>query len=167
MQLLNTSTHYNVLNVNEDATQEEIRSSYKSALLVSHPDKNTTNSETGLFLEIQTAWEVLGDVNSRALYDAELKVSRQDDDDVVADEVMLEDLTVDAGGDVVDLFYQCRCGDRFSLDSLELEDMGFELLLEGDKISLQAHGTADMASVVLPCASCSLKIRLMIINPKP
>ncbi|KAJ0867256.1 putative DPH-type metal-binding domain-containing protein [Helianthus annuus] len=80
-------THYNVLNVKEDATQEEIRTSF---------------------------------------------------------------------------FYQCRCGDYFSLDSSELGEMGFELLMKGDKVSLQTHNTADMASIVLPCGSCSLKIRLMI-----
>ncbi|KAI3807228.1 hypothetical protein L1987_23153 [Smallanthus sonchifolius] len=168
MQLADNSirrTHYNILNVKEDATQEEIRTRYKSALLISHPDKlqktsQTTNSESR-FLEIQTAWEILGNVKSRALYDMELRVSRQDDD-VVADEIVLEDLMVETGGDVVELFYQCRCGDYFSLDSLELREMGFELLMDGNKISLQAHSNADMASIVLPCGSCSLKIRLTI-----
>ncbi|MFS7911268.1 putative DnaJ domain, DPH-type metal-binding domain, DPH-type metal-binding domain superfamily [Helianthus anomalus] len=158
-------TYYNVLNVKEDATQEEIRTSYKSALLISHPDKlqktsETTNSESK-FLEIQTAWEILGNVKSRALYDTELRMSRQDDD-AVADEIVVDDLMVETGGDVVELFYQCRCGDYFSLDSSELGEMGFELSMNGDKVSLQAHNTADMASIVLPCGSCSLKIRLMI-----
>ncbi|MFS8032959.1 putative DnaJ domain, DPH-type metal-binding domain, DPH-type metal-binding domain superfamily [Helianthus anomalus] len=158
-------THYSVLNVKEDATQEEIRTSYKSALLISHPDKlqktsETTNSESK-FLEIQTAWETLGNVKSRALYDTELRMSRQDDD-TVADEIVVDDLMVETGGDVAELFYQCRCGDYFSLDSSELGEMGFELLMKGDKVSLQAHNTADMASIVLPCGSCSLKIRLMI-----
>ncbi|KAJ0785780.1 putative diphthamide biosynthesis protein [Helianthus annuus] len=158
-------THYNVLNVKEDATQEEIRTSYTSALLISHPDKlqktsKTTNSESK-FLEIQTAWEILGNVKSRALYDTELRMSRQDDD-AVADEIVVDDLMVETGGDVVELFHQCRCGDYFSLESSELGEMGFELSMKGDKVSLQAHNTADMASIVLPCGSCSLKIRLMI-----
>ncbi|KAK9054220.1 hypothetical protein SSX86_025298 [Deinandra increscens subsp. villosa] len=172
MQLAGNSirqTHYNVLNVKEDATQEEIRACYKSALLISHPDKQhktsqTTNSESR-FLEIQLAWEILGNVESRAVYDMELQVSRQDES-VVADEIELEDLMVEMGDDVVELFYQCRCGDYFSLDSFELEEMGFELLMEGDKVSLQANGAADMASVVLPCGSCSLKIRLRISKDK-
>lgn len=88
-------------------------------------------------------------------------MSRQDDE-VIADEIELEDLMVETGGDVVELFYQCRCGDYFSIDSLELREMGFELLMDGNKISLQAHSTAEMASIVLPCGSCSLKIRLVI-----
>lgn len=165
MQLANNATrltHYNILNVKENASQEEIRSSYKSAILTSHPDKlqKTSQPTNSKFLEIQTAWEILGDVKSRALYDKELRVSRQDD--VIADEIELEDLVVEVSGDVVELFYQCRCGDYFSLDSLELKEMGFHLLMEGKKISLQATDRADMASIVLPCGSCSLKICLII-----
>lgn len=174
MQLANNTisqTHYSVLNVKEDASHEEIRTRYKSALLVSHPDKlqkssPTTNSNhnepQSRFIEIQTAWEILGDVKSRALYDMELRVSRQED--VIADEVELDDLIVEANGDVVELFYQCRCGDYFSLDSLELEEMGFQLLMGGDKVSLKALDSANMASIVLPCGSCSLKVRLIINN---
>ncbi|KAI3513127.1 hypothetical protein L1887_20453 [Cichorium endivia] len=173
MQLANNSirqTHYNILNVKEDATHEEIRSSYRSALLSSHPDKlqntsPTTNSNhqdpRSRFLDIQTAWEILGDVKSRAVYDRELRVSRQDE--VTADEIELEDLAVEAGGDVVELYYQCRCGDYFSLDSLELKEMGFEISTKkGGKISLQALDNGSLTSIVLPCGSCSLKIRLVI-----
>ncbi|KVH98350.1 DnaJ domain-containing protein, partial [Cynara cardunculus var. scolymus] len=124
MQLANNAlrqTHYDVLGVKEDASQEEVRTSYRSALLCSHPDKlhkisSDHNDPRVRFLEIQTAWEILGDV------------SRQDE--VTADEVELEDLMVDASGDVVELFYQCRCGDYFSLDSSELREMGFQLLTE-------------------------------------
>ncbi|PWA61647.1 DNAJ heat shock N-terminal domain-containing protein [Artemisia annua] len=172
MQLANNTisqTHYSVLNVKEDASHEEIRTGYKSALLISHPDKlqkptptadSNHNEPQSRFLEIQTAWEILGDVKSRALYDMELRVSRQED--VIADEVELDDMIVEANGDVVELFYQCRCGDYFSLDSLELREMGFQLLLEGDKFLLQTHNSVDMTSIVLPCGSCSLKIRLII-----
>ncbi|KAL8232176.1 hypothetical protein R6Q57_001954 [Mikania cordata] len=157
-------THYNILNVKEDASYGEIRKSYKSALLNSHPDKlhktsQTTDTESR-FLEIQTAWEILGDVKSRALYDIQLRVARQDE--AAADEIKLEDLAVEAGGDMVELFYQCRCGDYFSLDSLELGEMGLQLLIEDDNIMLQARDCADMASILLSCGSCSLKIRLMI-----
>ncbi|KAI3737097.1 hypothetical protein L2E82_27092 [Cichorium intybus] len=173
MQLANNSirqTHYNILNVKEDATHEEIRSSYRSALLSSHPDKLQNTSPTtdsnhqdprSRFLDIQTAWEILGDVKSRAVYDRELCVSRQDE--VTADEVELEDLAVEAGGDVVELYHQCRCGDYFLLDSLELKEMGFEISTEkGGKISLQAPDNGSLTSIVLPCGSCSLKIRLVI-----
>nr|KAJ0227836.1 hypothetical protein LSAT_V11C100008850 [Lactuca sativa] len=56
-----------------------------------------------------------------------------------------------------------RCGDYFSLDSLELRDTGFEILIkEGEKILLRAHDGASVTSILLPCTSCSLKIRLVI-----
>ncbi|KAD4585726.1 hypothetical protein E3N88_23327 [Mikania micrantha] len=156
-------THYNILNVKEDASHGEIRKSYKSALLNSHPDKLQKTSQTtdveSRFLEIQTAWEILGDVKLRALYDIQLRAARQDE--AAADEIKLEDLVVEAGGDMVELFYQCRCGDYFSLDSLELGEMGLQLLIEGDNIMLQARDCDDMASILLSCVMSAKTNRKM------
>ncbi|PON82007.1 Zinc finger, DPH-type [Trema orientale] len=70
-------------------------------------------------------------------------------------------MMVEDGGDMIELFYQCRCGDYFSLDSLELGKLGYPLLRDGSKISLLT-GDALPASVVLPCGSCSLKVRFLI-----
>lgn len=161
-------THYDILGVKEDATHEEIRTSYRSAILNSHPDKLQKTSETSKsnqdepregFLEIQRAWEILGDLKSREIYDSKLQAFRQDE--VTADDITLEDLTVEDAGDIVEFFHQCRCGDYFSIDSLELGEMGLELLRDGNKLSLQAPNDSR-ASVVLPCGSCSLKVCLLI-----
>ncbi|KAG6624688.1 DPH4 homolog [Carya illinoinensis] len=160
-------THYNILSVKEDASYEEIRTSYRSAILNSHPDKLQKTSETSdpdqelreRFLKVQRAWEVLSNLRLRAVYDSELRDLRQDA--VAADDISLEDMMVEDSGDALELFYQCRCGDYFSVDSLELGKMGYVLLREGNKISLQTPD-ASLASVVLPCGSCSLKIRLLI-----
>ncbi|KAL0793702.1 hypothetical protein Bca101_065079 [Brassica carinata] len=35
---------------------------------------------------------------------------------------------------VMEVFYQCRCGDYFSVDSSELETMGFALVRDGDDV---------------------------------
>ncbi|KAM7517083.1 hypothetical protein LguiA_006666 [Lonicera macranthoides] len=161
-------THYGILGVEEDASCEEIRTSYRSAILNSHPDKLQKKAETSnsghndRFLEIQRAWEILGSSKSRALYDSELRALRQDDA-VTAEEVGLEDLTVEDGGDddVVELLYWCRCGDYFSINSVELGEMGYLVLRDGSKISLKQQGDLP-ASVVLPCGSCSLTVRLLI-----
>lgn len=162
-------THYDILGVKEDASCEAIRSSYRSAILNSHPDKLQKKAETSnsghndRFLEIQRAWEILGSSKSRALYDSELRALRQDDA-VTAEEVSLEDLTVEDGGDDdddVELLYRCRCGDYFSIDSVELGEMGYPVLRDGSKISLKKRSDLP-ASVVLPCGSCSLKVRLLI-----
>jgi diphthamide biosynthesis protein 4 len=160
-------THYDVLSVKEDASYEEIRTNYRSAILNSHPDKLQKTCETSnpdreareRFLEVQRAWEILSNSSSRAIYDSELRASRQDA--VVADDVSLEDMMVEDTGEAFELFYQCRCSDYFSVDSLELGKIGYSLLRDGNKILLQTPD-ASPASVVLPCGSCSLKIRVFI-----
>ncbi|PIA43317.1 hypothetical protein AQUCO_02000615v1 [Aquilegia coerulea] len=160
-------TYYDILSVKEDAAYEEIRASYKSAVLNSHPDKVQNITETSdhpheleeRFLNVRKAWEILGDSKTRALYDHELRESRQDID--TAEDISLEDMNMENVGEVVELFYPCRCGDYFAIDSAELKDMGYTLDSGGNKAVLN-RPDALPTSVVLPCASCSLKIRLMI-----
>ncbi|KAL5572921.1 hypothetical protein UlMin_022518 [Ulmus minor] len=161
-------THYEILSVKENATYEEIRACYRSAILNTHPDKLQNSCETSYsdnksedrFLKIQKAWEILNNHRSRMLYDFELRASRQDT--VVAEDVSLEDMMVeDEGDDVIEFFYQCRCGDYFSVDSLEVGKMGYDLLRKGSNICVKM-GDAQPASVVLSCGSCSLKVRLFI-----
>lgn len=161
-------THYEILSVKEDASYEEIRTSYRSAILNSHPDKlqktlenaSNANLESGdKFLTIQKAWEVLSNSRSRAVYDSELRAAKRDT--LVAEDVSLEDMTVEEDGEVLVLFSQCRCGDYFSIDSLDIEQMGYSLLSDDNKISIRTPDGSP-ASVVLPCGSCSLKVRLLI-----
>ncbi|KAI8549885.1 hypothetical protein RHMOL_Rhmol06G0059900 [Rhododendron molle] len=161
-------TLYDILGVREDANYEEIRTSYRSAILDSHPDKMQKASKTYIpdhelenrFLEVQSAWEVLSHPKSRASYDSDLRVLRLEEF-VVAEDVGLEDMMVQSKGEVLELFYQCRCSDYFSIDSLELEEMGYRLLREGSKISLRMSDALS-SSVLLSCGSCSLQIRLLI-----
>ncbi|CAA3024218.1 Hypothetical predicted protein [Olea europaea subsp. europaea] len=164
---LTLKSYYEILDVKEDASSDEIRTCYRTAILSYHPDKMQTTSHTSnpanelgrRFLEVQRAWEILGDSKSRALYDNELQSSRQDS--ATADDIRLEDLSIEEVGDIFELSYGCRCGDYFLIDSLELSDMGYPLLKNGSKIVLQAPKSPP-ASVVLPCGSCSLKVRLLI-----
>ncbi|KAI4314004.1 hypothetical protein L6164_026947 [Bauhinia variegata] len=163
-------THYDVLNVKEDSSYEEIRASYRSAIVNLHPDKLLKTSEASIndqaagerFIKVQKAWEILSNSSSRLAYDNELRGSRQDilaaD---VAEDIRIEDMTAEDAGEAFELLYQCRCGDYFSIDSLELEKMGYSLLRDGTGISLQT-GYALPGSVILPCGSCSLKARLVI-----
>ncbi|KAF5178838.1 Dnaj heat shock n-terminal domain-containing protein [Thalictrum thalictroides] len=160
-------TYYDILSVNEDATYEEIRASYKSVVLNSHPDKLSTITETSdhpheleeRFLNVRKAWEILGDSKTRALYDHELRDSRHDLD--TAEDISLEEMTMEEVGEVVELFYQCRCGDYYAIDSTELKEMGYTLDSGENKAVLNRPDSLP-TSVILPCGSCSLKIRLMI-----
>ncbi|RDX98425.1 hypothetical protein CR513_18656, partial [Mucuna pruriens] len=105
-------THYKVLNVKEDANYEEIRASYRSAVLSLHPDKLLKTSETSSsnqtaeerFLKVQKAWEILSNSSSRSFYDKELQILRQDFLAVeVADDLSLQDMIIEDAGDALEL----------------------------------------------------------------
>ncbi|XP_042463782.1 DPH4 homolog [Zingiber officinale] len=160
-------THYEVLSIKEDASYEEIRVSYKSAILNSHPDKVYNKSDSSRnyqepkqeFLDVQKAWEVLSDVKLKAIYDKELQASREILE-LPANEIELGDMTLENDGDSQQLLYECRCGDYFLITSLDLKEMGILL----DAVTLQLHSSIDSApiSVLIPCSSCSLRVRLII-----
>ncbi|RWW07269.1 hypothetical protein GW17_00029354 [Ensete ventricosum] len=156
--------HYEVLSVKEHASYDEIRASYKTAILNSHPDKLKKKSEAFTdhqqdFLDVQKAWEVLSDSTSRANYDKELQLMRQELE-VPANEIELGDMSVESVGDFEEFFYECRCGDYFSITWSELKEFGIIL----DKETIQVHSSTVSlpASVLIPCGSCSLKVRLTI-----
>lgn len=163
-----SETYYDILHVKEDASYDDIRQSYRVALLQSHPDKlhqsfelpNSGEDAEDRFMKVQKAWETLGDSRSRALYDNKLRSSRCDD--LVADDIALEEMTVEENAGALCFCYECRCGDHFLISSLELEEMGFELCTS-DKDEVSVCAPEDFPGcVILPCGSCSLKIRLLI-----
>lgn len=164
---LSQTTHYEIIGIKEDASHDEVRKTYRSAILNYHPDKHQTTRESSKpeqesrnrFLELQRAWEILSDPTSRALYDNELRTLRQDA--VTAEDVSLEDLSIEDAEDCLELSYPCRCGDFFSVNCSELEEMGCRLSRNGGKISVQTPGSVGV-SVILPCGSCSLKVRLLL-----
>eukprot|EP00761_Pharyngomonas_kirbyi_P014049 gb/GECH01014079.1/.p1 GENE.gb/GECH01014079.1/~~gb/GECH01014079.1/.p1 ORF type:complete len:306 (+),score=104.55 gb/GECH01014079.1/:1-918(+) len=63
--------HYEVLGLPYDATDKDIKRSYRRLALVWHPDKNPDNVEeaTERFREVQTAYSVLIDPHERRWYD--------------------------------------------------------------------------------------------------
>ena len=66
--------HYKALGVSRDATDAQIKRAYKKLARKHHPDVDN-NGNIERFHEIQRAYEVLGDPNSRRQYDR--KQSRQ------------------------------------------------------------------------------------------
>lgn len=64
---------YAILNIQKDATEEEIRDAYRSLAVVLHPDKHTSPalkaSAENRFRAIQRAYEVLSDGEKRSIYD--------------------------------------------------------------------------------------------------
>ena len=76
---METKNYYEILGVNQDASTEEIKKSYKKLSLKFHPDRNVDKSEEEQkeaeekFKEISVAYETLSDENKRKQYDLELK----------------------------------------------------------------------------------------------
>jgi DnaJ-class molecular chaperone len=69
---------YDVLGLQSNASQEEIRNAYKRLALKWHPDKNPTNQEAAeaIFKRIDKAYKFIEDAEKRALYDAVLPLEQ-------------------------------------------------------------------------------------------
>ena len=63
--------HYITLGINENATQDQIKKSYRKLAMKWHPDKNPDNKEDAeeRFKEISKAYQVLSDETLRDKYD--------------------------------------------------------------------------------------------------
>jgi len=61
--------YYEVLGVKNNASQEEIRKTYRQLSLKYHPDRNTDPSATEKYKQINEAYETLSDTAERAKYD--------------------------------------------------------------------------------------------------
>lgn len=67
-----SKNYYELLGVNKDSTQEEIKKKYRSAALKYHPDKNPGNKKAEeTFKKISEAYEVLSDPQKKNQYDNE------------------------------------------------------------------------------------------------
>ena len=61
--------YYEVLGLQRNATQEQIKQAYRQLALKWHPDRNTAPDATDRFKEVAEAYAVLSDQTKRAQYD--------------------------------------------------------------------------------------------------
>lgn len=67
------TNHYDVLGVPESADDVQIKKAYRSLSLKYHPDRNSTEEAKNMMNQINNAYEILGDNESRQRYDHERK----------------------------------------------------------------------------------------------
>lgn len=61
--------YYNILQINRDANEEDIKKSYRKLALKYHPDRNKNQDAEEVFKKISIAYKVLSDKQKRANYD--------------------------------------------------------------------------------------------------
>ncbi|VEN61379.1 unnamed protein product [Callosobruchus maculatus] len=65
-----SKNHYDSLGISKESTQGEIKSAYYKLSMVYHPDKNPNDAASSQkFRDITAAYEVLGNIKTRKLYD--------------------------------------------------------------------------------------------------
>lgn len=125
-----TRTHYEVLDIPRNASNEIIRAAYHKRLLELHPDKRGGDASGVAELDaVRAAFQTLSDKNKRAEYDTLT---------VAPAAVVVETLTLDDFEEVDGwLQYSCRCGGCFALHTSQC-------------------GQFD----IVPCDTCSLAVRI-------
>ena len=71
--------HYKVLQVNPQATQQEIKQSYRRLAKKFHPDSQKETQNCDQIIALNAAYEILGNSNSRRLYDRQQQLGQYDD----------------------------------------------------------------------------------------
>ena len=71
--------YYQVLQVSPQATQQEIKQSYRRLAKQFHPDSKTDNCNSEQIIALNAAYEILGDLQNRRRYDRQQQLGQTQD----------------------------------------------------------------------------------------
>ncbi|XP_034734529.1 dnaJ homolog subfamily C member 24 [Etheostoma cragini] len=145
---------YAVLGASPSDSLQQLRHRYQQQALQYHPDrlggKCSSEAESGVkkFLEVDAAWRILSDQDSRKQYDLQRRVQELKQDWPVDSTVYLEEMTWDQ--DKCVYTYGCRCGGGFDVSSAEVE--------EETQTGHQDDEEETRRGLVVCCDTCSLSV---------
>lgn len=124
---------------------EALKENYRKLLVKLHPDKNISSSTTAACAELNKAWNVLKDPDSKKMYDEQIEQNNIDTEVSIFETLSVADLEDDNEDEA--LSYRCRCGGLF--------------LVPKSMILNVRHQTEHL---LFPCDDCSLFIELVLPN---
>lgn len=124
---------------------EVLKENYRKLLVKLHPDKSISSSTTAACAELNKAWNVLKDPDSKKMYDEQIEQNNIDTEVSVFETLSVDDLKDDNGDDA--LSYRCRCGGLFSVPK-----------------SMILNVRHQIDPLLFPCDDCSLFIELVLTN---
>lgn len=136
---------YEILGCNKTTSYETLKENYKKLIVKFHPDKNISlsSSTTDACAELNKAWNILKDPDSKKMYDEQIEQS-----DINTEVTIFETLNViDLENNDDSLSYSCRCGGLFLVPKSVVHNVFNNYPLE---------------PVLFPCDDCSLFIQVMI-----
>ena len=89
------TNYYKILEINKNASSQDIKKAYKKLALMYHPDKNKSPDAEQKFKKIAEAYEVLSDEKKRKEYDMYGKTLQSSDHLINTDDILKEFLKQD------------------------------------------------------------------------
>ncbi|CAG8630926.1 14815_t:CDS:10, partial [Acaulospora morrowiae] len=167
------TNYYEVLGVESNATENEIRKAYRKLAMKFHPDKNPDEEASEKFKEISHAYEILSDQEKREMYDryGEEGLSNSG---VPSAEDILTNLFGFGGGSMGGGGFsrQKRGEDIVKPFNVTLEDLyngkKAKIFLQRDIVCSVCHGKGSKTGATKKCHSCEgrgVKIAMRQIGP--
>ncbi|XP_049928260.1 dnaJ homolog subfamily C member 24 isoform X2 [Epinephelus moara] len=150
---------YAVLGASPSDSVQQLRHRYQQLALQYHPDRlrgecpSEAESALKKFLEVDEAWKILSDQNTRRQYDLQRRALELKQDWPVDSTVYLDDMTWDP--DECVYTYSCRCGGGFSVSEEEVEEETQRRQLDNEEEDTKDE---EHRGVVVCCDTCSLSV---------